>query len=363
MLFATSKEASATRDWLSWIIILFSWVLQLSLSWTYSNQSRSQYLHERQCHFLWGMPPAASQLRLVRTRGTYTWRGLCSGWFWFCLGFFSKIVLTMFRTTTTVFFTVCHVSSLSDDSERLAVTSFLSRRISEEGGLWRPDAIFFKTCRGGAAGRNISSIPPVAFRFCGICLWALKGQTRAAWLSRSCLKTYLSNYDQVGVVTFQKVQVKHGKMLSVLTLMVSRAFPSVHLGAQTWFEVQVRQVEDYPVDLYYLMDLSLSMKDDLDTIRNLGTKLANEMGKLTSNFRLGFGTFVDKNMSPFSYTAPKYQENPCNGWVRAAASLRITARVGGCKHCEEPQKRNVWKCQPCKKVFVDSSVNISKTNL
>lgn len=90
---------------------------------------------------------------------------------------------------------------------------------------------------------------------------------------------------------------------------------SAHPGDQTWFGLQVRQVEDYPVDLYYLMDLSLSMKDDLHTIRNLGTKLAEEMGKLTSNFRLGFGTFVDKNMSPFSYTAPKYQENPCNGWV------------------------------------------------
>lgn len=94
--------------------------------------------------------------------------------------------------------------------------------------------------------------------------------------------------------------------------------PPAHPGDQTWFGLQVRQVEDYPVDLYYLMDLSLSMKDDLDTIRNLGTKLAQEMGKLTSNFRLGFGSFVDKNMSPFSYTAPKYQENPCNGWVMAA---------------------------------------------
>lgn len=94
-------------------------------------------------------------------------------------------------------------------------------------------------------------------------------------------------------------------------------FVSTHSGDQTWFNVQVRQVEDYPVDLYYLMDLSLSMKDDLDTIRNLGTKLAEEMGKLTSNFRLGFGSFVDKNLSPFSYTAPKYQENPCNGWVGA----------------------------------------------
>ncbi|XP_061826921.2 integrin beta-5 [Nerophis lumbriciformis] len=89
---------------------------------------------------------------------------------------------------------------------------------------------------------------------------------------------------------------------------------SLRPGQQTWFDLQVRQVEDYPVDLYYLMDLSLSMKDDLDTIRNLGTKLAEEMGKLTSNFRMGFGTFVDKNLSPFSYTAPKYQENPCNGY-------------------------------------------------
>ncbi|KAM4608825.1 integrin beta-5 isoform 1-T1 [Polymixia lowei] len=101
---------------------------------------------------------------------------------------------------------------------------------------------------------------------------------------------------------------------NVVQIMPQKISLSLRPGDQTWFEVQVRQVEDYPVDLYYLMDLSLSMKDDLDTIRNLGTKLAQEMGKLTSNFRLGFGSFVDKNMSPFSYTAPKYQENPCSGY-------------------------------------------------
>lgn len=88
---------------------------------------------------------------------------------------------------------------------------------------------------------------------------------------------------------------------------------SVGTGDKTTFQLQVRQVEDYPVDLYYLMDLSLSMKDDLDNIRNLGTKLAEEMRKLTSNFRLGFGSFVDKDISPFSYTAPRYQTNPCIG--------------------------------------------------
>ncbi|XP_030641873.1 integrin beta-5 [Chanos chanos] len=101
---------------------------------------------------------------------------------------------------------------------------------------------------------------------------------------------------------------------SVIQIQPQKISLSLRPGDQTSFEVQVRPVEDYPVDLYYLMDLSLSMKDDLDTIRNLGTKLAEEMKKLTSNFRLGFGSFVDKNMSPFSYTAPKYHENPCNGY-------------------------------------------------
>ncbi|POI20635.1 hypothetical protein CIB84_015619, partial [Bambusicola thoracicus] len=78
------------------------------------------------------------------------------------------------------------------------------------------------------------------------------------------------------------------------------------------FRVQVRQVEDYPVDIYYLMDLSNSMKDDLKNIQNLGTKLASEMRKLTSNLRIGFGAFVDKPMSPYMYISPPEAiENPC----------------------------------------------------
>ncbi|XP_034985223.2 integrin beta-5 isoform X1 [Zootoca vivipara] len=100
----------------------------------------------------------------------------------------------------------------------------------------------------------------------------------------------------------------------VIQIMPQKISLNLRPGDPTPFHVHVRQVEDYPVDLYYLMDLSLSMKDDLDTIRNLGTTLAEEMGKLTSNFRLGFGSFVDKNISPFSYTAPRYQNNPCTGY-------------------------------------------------
>uniref|UniRef100_A0AAR2LB94 Integrin beta n=1 Tax=Pygocentrus nattereri TaxID=42514 RepID=A0AAR2LB94_PYGNA len=70
------------------------------------------------------------------------------------------------------------------------------------------------------------------------------------------------------------------------------------------FTLQVRQVEDYPVDLYYLMDLSYSMNDDLSQLRKLGKGLAEEMSKTTSNLRMGFGAFVDKPVSPYMYISP-----------------------------------------------------------
>lgn len=78
------------------------------------------------------------------------------------------------------------------------------------------------------------------------------------------------------------------------------------------FSIQVRQVEDYPVDIYYLMDLSYSMKDDLGSIQNLGTQLASKMRELTSNLRIGFGAFVDKPASPYMYISPpEALRNPC----------------------------------------------------
>ncbi|XP_061761391.1 integrin beta-3-like [Nerophis ophidion] len=83
-------------------------------------------------------------------------------------------------------------------------------------------------------------------------------------------------------------------------------------GDSKRFTVTVKQVEDYPVDLYYLMDLSFSMKDDLARLQTLGNKLAVTMGKKTSNLRMGFGAFVDKTVSPYMYMSPPVAvDNPC----------------------------------------------------
>ncbi|KAM8934441.1 integrin beta-6 [Pelodytes ibericus] len=83
-------------------------------------------------------------------------------------------------------------------------------------------------------------------------------------------------------------------------------------GSEVTFQINVRQTQDYPLDLYYLMDLSASMLDDLDTIKELGSSLSREMSKLTSNFQLGFGSFVEKPVLPFIKTVPKDLENPCH---------------------------------------------------
>uniref|UniRef100_UPI00398E66E5 integrin beta-1-like n=1 Tax=Pristiophorus japonicus TaxID=55135 RepID=UPI00398E66E5 len=61
-------------------------------------------------------------------------------------------------------------------------------------------------------------------------------------------------------------------------------------GEPQTFSAHFKGVEDYPIDLYYLVDLSLSTQDDLEKMKMLGIELKNEMLMITSDFRIGFGT-------------------------------------------------------------------------
>lgn len=71
-----------------------------------------------------------------------------------------------------------------------------------------------------------------------------------------------------------------------------------------------RPAKNYPLDLYYLMDLTWSMRDDKETLVNVGKDLASTLNTLTENYRLGFGSFVDKPAMPFMPLG-KEEENPC----------------------------------------------------
>ncbi|KAG7160070.1 Integrin beta-PS-like 3 [Homarus americanus] len=74
-----------------------------------------------------------------------------------------------------------------------------------------------------------------------------------------------------------------------------------------------RQARDYPIDLYYLMDLSNSMNDDKQKLGELGDELATLLSQLTKQYQLGFGSFVDKVMMPYADTAPNKIDKPCHG--------------------------------------------------
>lgn len=72
-----------------------------------------------------------------------------------------------------------------------------------------------------------------------------------------------------------------------------------------------RPAKNYPLDLYYLMDLTWTMRDDRDMLERMANKIAHKIYSLTQNYRIGFGSFADKTVMPFALMADKYQRNPC----------------------------------------------------
>ncbi|KAH0621752.1 hypothetical protein JD844_023371 [Phrynosoma platyrhinos] len=82
-------------------------------------------------------------------------------------------------------------------------------------------------------------------------------------------------------------------------------------GQPAVFNLTFRRGEDYEIDLYYLMDLSYSMEDDLAIVKKLGGDLLQALRSMTKYARIGFGAFVDKTVLPFVNTHPEKLQNPC----------------------------------------------------
>ncbi|XP_040213823.1 integrin beta-6 [Rana temporaria] len=146
---------------------------------------------------------------------------------------------------------------------------------------------------------------------------AARCDTPAVLFSKGCLLSHIE-FPESKVEIHRSKPLTEGAQensLDVTQITPQKLVLKLRPGKEVTFQVHVRQSEDYPVDLYYLMDLSASMKDDLRTIQVLGSTLSQEMSKLTSNFRLGFGTFVEKPVSPYIKTVPKEVENPCHPYV------------------------------------------------
>lgn len=56
-------------------------------------------------------------------------------------------------------------------------------------------------------------------------------------------------------------------------------------GESKKIKFSYRPAKNYPLDLYYLMDLTWSMKDDKETLVSLRDDLPSLLKNLTDNFR------------------------------------------------------------------------------
>jgi integrin beta 1 len=117
------------------------------------------------------------------------------------------------------------------------------------------------------------------------------------------------------------------------------------------FNISYQLAEDYPVDLYFLMDLSNSMYTHKEKLSKLGQILANNMRNITKNFRLGFGSFVEKETLPFVNTAPRTNQNPC---------LSFSTSVN--EQCVEPYGYQHHMTLTDNSILFESEVNAAKVS-
>lgn len=97
----------------------------------------------------------------------------------------------------------------------------------------------------------------------------------------------------------------------------------LQIGKTETVEVTFKPAKDYPVDLYYLMDLSRSMLDDKEKLAELGKKIGDELKKLTNEVRMGYGTFVDKPVMPYvSIAADGSVRSPCDHRLELALNYK-----------------------------------------
>eukprot|EP00118_Oscarella_pearsei_P024782 m.306789 g.306789 ORF g.306789 m.306789 type:complete len:815 (+) comp41587_c0_seq1:178-2622(+) len=90
----------------------------------------------------------------------------------------------------------------------------------------------------------------------------------------------------------------------------------MRLGDVQELSVSAQRAGNFPMDLYYLMDVSDTMKDDLERLKALASSIGVTASSLTNDIQLGFGTFVDKPVLPFTDTSEGKRQNPCLNFNR-----------------------------------------------
>ncbi|XP_056656505.1 integrin beta-8 isoform X2 [Monodelphis domestica] len=91
-------------------------------------------------------------------------------------------------------------------------------------------------------------------------------------------------------------------------------FIQLRPGAEASFMLKIQPLQKYPVDLYYLVDVSASMHNNIEKLNSVGNDLSQKMASFSHDFRLGFGSYVDKTVSPYISIHPGRIHNQCSDY-------------------------------------------------
>uniref|UniRef100_A0A3Q0R2W5 Integrin beta n=1 Tax=Amphilophus citrinellus TaxID=61819 RepID=A0A3Q0R2W5_AMPCI len=141
---------------------------------------------------------------------------------------------------------------------------------------------------------------------------AVRCDTKAILRRKGCQETEIISPENKPEITKNDPLSASSENKEVVQMSPQKINLELRPGLPISFNVSFKRAEGYPVDLYYLMDLSYSMKDDLDNVKNLANDLFTALKKITKYARIGFGAFVDKTVLPYTNTNKEKLLKPCD---------------------------------------------------
>ncbi|XP_065897548.1 integrin beta-1-A-like [Dysidea avara] len=125
--------------------------------------------------------------------------------------------------------------------------------------------------------------------------------------------------DAVGSVSF----IRNDSVNSQVLVSPQQVKIKLRLGSPESFNIQVNRVRNAPLDLYFVMDQSLSMEGSLNTFKTVtNTLLTHIASNITNNYRVGMGLFVDKPIAPYISETQLSFDDPCRRGCRPAYGFR-----------------------------------------
>ncbi|KAH8378296.1 hypothetical protein KR093_010628, partial [Drosophila rubida] len=150
------------------------------------------------------------------------------------------------------------------------------------------------------------------------CAWCTDKtyQVRSRCLSRATLlhfncseENIYENQPQLDLLLDRPLKDYETRDEQAVQVKPQRASLKLVKGHTQRLRLSYRAARNNPLDLYVLMDLTWTMRNDKDTLEQLGAELTQTLHNLTDNYRLGFGSFADKPAMPM--IMPHLRDNPC----------------------------------------------------